>query len=76
MTMSFALLVATSALIPPAVLGQGIYFPPHLQRIDFSVVSEAPHRQLETTEMEVTSRQVGSHTCPVFLSADAIQLGH
>lgn len=31
-------LVATSALVPPAVLGQGTYFPPYLQRVGFSVV--------------------------------------
>jgi len=33
-----AYLVATSALVPPAVLGQGTYFPPYLQRVGFSVV--------------------------------------
>ncbi|KAI6098508.1 hypothetical protein F5141DRAFT_1190752 [Pisolithus sp. B1] len=30
--------IATSALVPPAVLGQNVYFPPYLHRVGFSFV--------------------------------------
>ncbi|KAI6166398.1 hypothetical protein EDD17DRAFT_56764 [Pisolithus thermaeus] len=33
-----SVLFTTSALVPPAVLGQNVYFPPYLHRVGFSFV--------------------------------------
>ncbi|KAI6043765.1 hypothetical protein EDC04DRAFT_643267 [Pisolithus marmoratus] len=51
--MGYGATVATSALVPPAVLGLNVYFPPYLQRVGFSCVSVVQHMSLQLGTIEV-----------------------